>query len=476
MVIEYFMEWVQNAPVRKREAAASAMVRAFLNKNISLEERDDIDAALTVLLEDKSASVRLAMAEAFGAFANAPRHIIAALAQDNKEIAMVVLSCSPVFHDSELLNFIKSGNKNNQIAISCRPWLSGEVVSAVCEHGEKDANLGLLMNPVATLTPDDLHTLATRLGTDAEIRKNLLQRKDLPARSRHLLIGKLGEALGNFLEHKSWLPKPQLDRTLGEACDRASIIFAASAREDEITSVVRNLIASDRLTVAFLVRAICMGNISLVASAFSELSGVRYSKVETILTRNREAAFKAVYHRAGLPESAFIIFKTAIATWRRLIASGSKINQSRLPFIVTREVLEHYASGSDKVVDDLLVLLRRLAAETARENSRAKAEEIATRKQVAEMEATEQVETLEVLEEEAPLEIANSVPANSNEPEQQRIESEIVAKTEEPAANSMEVEVEEIFVSEYYNQEAALFEDETGISNGLLYAPQVRAA
>lgn len=379
MVIEYFLDWVQTATVAKRVSAASALVRACTRCEVEQEEREEIEAALTVLLEDNAPAVRLAIAESFGAFASSPRHIMTTLAADSKEISVIVLSQSPVFHDAELINFIKRGSDENQIAISCRPWLSSGVVSAICEYGCKDAALGLLMNSAARFSQNDLHLLAQRHGTSTDIRLILTDRKDLAAETRHVLLGKLGEALGSMVSKKAWLPKERLDNAIGEAFDKASIIFAAKTTDEDIRSVVRNLIKQDRLTVSFLVRAICMGNIALVACAFSELSGIKFTRVENILTGGRESAFKALYARANLPESAFIVFQTALTTWRRLLSSGSKINQARLPFIVTREVLEAYAGKSDHLADELLVLLRKLSAETARESSKAKASEISNR-------------------------------------------------------------------------------------------------
>ena len=380
MVIEYFLDWVQTASVEKRMAGATAIAKACTRAGVDSEERDEIEAALTVLLDDNAPSVRLAIAATLGAHSTAPRHIVNALANDNADISAVILSQSSVFHDAELINFVRKGTEKNQVAISCRPWLSAEVVTAICEFGCRDAVLGVLMNDAANLTPSDLHQIANRHGIDAEIRSILTSREDLSAETRHLLLGKLGEALGGFVKNKAWMPEQRLNQAIGEAFDRASIIFAAKTSDEDVHSVVRNLIAQERLTVSFLVRAICMGNITLVACAFSELSGVRFSRVEAILANNRQSALKAVYDRAGLPKSAFIVFCTAIKTWREVLTSKSQMDQARLPFVVTRETLSAYLSGNEGVVDELLVLLRKLVAETARESSKAKAQEITERK------------------------------------------------------------------------------------------------
>ncbi len=477
MVVEYFMDWVRTASVKKREAAAGALVRAYLNPMVEKDERDDLEAAITILSEDSAPTVRLVIAEGFGAFSSAPRHIMSSLAADNAEISIVVVSQSPVFHDSELISYFRTGNIQIQAAVSCRVWISQEVTDVICSEGCIEAVFGTLENPAARFTEENLHQIAARFGEETRIRANLLKQDKLASRTRHLLIGKLGDALGNYVLKKSWLTKERAQLAVGEACDRASIIFAAGAREEDISSVVQNLISHNRLTVAFLVRAICMGNITLVACAMSELSGVRFARVEAILTRNRESAFRAVYDRAGLPSSAFIVFKTAISTWRSLLSSDSKINKARLPFIVTREVLESYSDNPELLDHDLLVLLRRLSAETARENSRAQAEEIAARKRAKEEAAIAAAEA-------AARELAEEQQRNAEE--QQR--NEVAEGVADP-------QVVELIEAEFSDRCEGLvihdvgsipgrdvegFADNDGalvdMSSGLLHAPSVKAA
>ena len=397
MVIEYFLEWVETASVAKRAEAAGALVRAFLRNDISAEEREDLEAAITTLLEDPSPTVRLALAESLGAWRSAPRHVVSALAADTTEIAIIVLSRSPVFHDVELIEAIKTSEIERQIAVSCRPWLSPPVIKAICEHGCEQACLGALMNPAARFTQDDLHAIAQRFGQLTEIRLILTDRTDLAAETKLLLIGKLGDALSGFVSSRGWIQETRAKNVVAEAFDKASIAFVANAEEDDVTYIVRNMIASGHITASYLLRAVCMGNITLVARAFSELSGVRFSRVETILTKDRKSAFKAVYDRAGLPQSAFVVFQTAISSWRKLLLSGANINEARLPYLVTREVLETYSGQKDEVVGELLVLLRKLSAETARASAKSKASEIAQRA-ASIAEAEEEFETEEITE------------------------------------------------------------------------------
>jgi len=390
MVIEYFLEWVKTASVAKRAEAASALVRAFLRNDISDEEREDVEAALTTLLDDPASCVRMAMAEAFGARKIAPRHIISALSADVLDVSIITLSQSPVLHDTELAEVMFCGADENQIAVACRPWISAHLLSAISHHGCEDACMAALTNPAADFTQDNLHVVAQRFGTGTDIRRKLLEREDLAAETRLILIDKLGASLSGLVASRGWMRESKVKTVVDEACEKASISFVANASDDDVRHLVRNMIDNGKITVSYLLRAVCMGNISLVAQAFSELSGVRMSRVETILMKDRKSAFKALYDRAELPQSAFVIFQTAIASWRRLLSSNADINEARLSYLVTREVLDTYTGLKDQVVDDLILLLRKLSAEAARESAKVKAAEIARRAE--EVEAAVEIE------------------------------------------------------------------------------------
>ena len=379
MIIEYFLEWVSTAPVEKRVDMAGAMVRAYLNGEIEAEEREDLDAALTVLSADPSPLVRAALATGFGAHATAPRHILATLGSDVVEVSIIALSRSPVFFDGELVQHLKSGDFEKQVAISCRPWLSHQVVDAICEFACEEACIGILENPAAGFEPKNYHKIAERFGDNYEIRKALVKRPDLPAKTKMLLTSKLSDKLTSFVSGNNWLVSDRAKRLHGETCDRAAIQLATDLADEELFELVRDYIEQDRVTVSFLLRAVCMGNIPLVACVLSEFSGVKFSRIETIFAKGRTSAFRAIYNRSELPHSAFNIFETAIATWRELLTSNSKINQSRLPFLVTRAVLSAYETGKDPIVDELMVLLRRISSEAAHENAKSQVMEISQR-------------------------------------------------------------------------------------------------
>jgi hypothetical protein len=248
----------------------------------------------------------------------------------------------------------------------------------LCEIGDEDVCEALLLNEGARILPASLHRIAERQGRHAAIRKLLGKRDDLAPCTRLVLIDHLGEALRADHARDGDLPAARIETMVRDQCDKAIIAFAANAGEEDLPGIVEALVESGKITSAFLLRAICLGNISLFAQSLSAIAEVPPERVEAVLSENRRSAFRAMYAKAGMPQSAFEVFASAIDGWRRHLVSADPVNRDRLPYLVTRELLATYHPGSGGEVDDLLVLLRKLSAEAARENARSEARRIAS--------------------------------------------------------------------------------------------------
>lgn len=370
MIIERFLTWFDTAPQAEKAAATSALARAYLLSPMEEEEAGLAEAAMTVVLDDECPEVRMALAEALADHDQAPRHIIMALASDNIAISSLVLSRSPLLLDAELIDIAMTGACEQQFAVASRYMPSLAVCDAIATHSQLRACTELLCNETAELSLVALDTLAGRFGDNPDIRGLLIRRPDLLPRTRVLLLEKLSVAYGEEAERSEGMSPVRKEQLIRETCEKATITYAAQVHEEDLREIVETLVNSGRMNAAFLLRAICMGNIALFAAALAHLADMPIPRVEAVLAESRTGAFRALYSRAELPLSAFSVFSTAIETWRTLLAGHDEVDPARLPYLVTREVLKTYHPDSDGQVDALLVLLRRLAAEAARENAR----------------------------------------------------------------------------------------------------------
>lgn len=378
MIIERLVGWMETAATEDRARAADTLVRAWHKSQLDEEQREAAEAAMTCILDDEDAEVRLAFAKALSEVPNPPRHLVLALADDEPMVSLPVLVGSPILLDIELISILRSGNDEQQMAIACRYHITPKVCRVIAREGSANACLMMITNPSARLSEDDFHEIAIRHGEESDLRKCLLARDDIGVRARVILIEHYALSLlkSDEADEDSAISDKRR-RELIEVCDKATITFAAQISDREIREVVEALIERKKLTTSFLLRAICMGNLSLFAHSLSVLSGQSLARVERVLQDNRAAAFHAIYTKAGLPVSAMDVFRLTITSWRHHLDESDGGNHDRLPYLVTREVVSSYEGQRDRIVDDLMMLLRKICTDAARDTARSRIEQIA---------------------------------------------------------------------------------------------------
>ncbi len=364
------IDWMDNAPAPARASAVPALVRSYVHGDLTAEAREMMEAALTLIADDPSPDVRRALAEALSIHETAPRHLIVALSQDLPAIAEPIFRRSPCLIDSELTAAVELGTPSIAKAIASRPWISFDVADAIAAEGDREAVLVMLGNPGADLDGEAFAVIAGRLGADGEIREAMFARRDLPLAVRQSLISALGEKLGRFLVGRAWIAPKRAGVVLREACDKATVFLAGSAEEAELSALIEHLRSTGQLTTALLIRSMCEGHIRFLEAALARLSGLPAPRVYALLMDGRAGALRALFTRAGLPERSHAAFLAALEVWRELDYDGRDGDKPRFGRRMVERILTRYQEFAPGEVDDLLAMLRRLAAESARTAAR----------------------------------------------------------------------------------------------------------
>jgi uncharacterized protein (DUF2336 family) len=371
MIVEDFLGWVVTAPAAQRAEAAHTLARAYLHSKVAEDVREGMEAAITLLLDDQAPDVRFALADALAGSPDAPRHVILMLAADHIEIASLVLSRSPQFLDSELVDIVAGMEDPLQCAVASRPALSAAVSAAIAEVGCVEACRLLCANPGARLARISLRRMVERHGADPDIRESLLSRPALPAAIRQMLIRQLGEALSTLVSARAWIDSDRVAHVAREACDRATVAIAAETESEDLVALVEHLRVTGQLTTSLLLRALCAGNVGLFAAALAALSDTPEPRVRSLVLDGRLGALKAIYARSGLPAVAFEAFAVALNTWRD--RDPAEVDpRARYRFIrkLVEEVVTRYQRITDGEMNELLGMLRRFAADAARAAAR----------------------------------------------------------------------------------------------------------
>ncbi len=374
MIVRQFLHWVRTAPAGERAEATGALARSYLYSDLTKQDRAAAEGAMIMLLDDSSPLVRRALAEALAGSADAPHAVIHALASDHADIATLVLARSPLLIDAELVDVVASGNSDLQAAIASRAPLQSSVGAAIAEAGALEACLVALENPHAAFAPASFDRLVTRFGRVGAVREAMFARDDLPMAARHVLMGMLSSLLADFVVDREWLSRNRADQVVRDAHDRGTVTIAALGPDPDTRPLVRHLRASGQLTAGLVLRALLSGHVAMFEEVLAELSGLPLGRVQALVHGRGAAGFRAVYERAGMPPSVFPAFREAVTALRE--ASDEDAVSSRLKRQVVERVLARCEHADIGDIEPLLILLRRYAAEAAREDARAYCEEL----------------------------------------------------------------------------------------------------
>lgn len=382
MIVRQFINWIRTAPAGERAEATRALARAWLISDLSHDDRIAAEGALLMLLDDPSPLVRQAMAEAFARSADAPAAIVRALSADQPTVALPVLEHSPLLIDADLVDIVATGNSEVQCAVARRIALPASVCAAIAEVGCAAAALELIENPYAELAPFSWDRIVERHGHLAAIREAMLVLEDLPAATRAALVAKLSETLAQFVVARNWLSAERADRMTAEARDRSTMNIAARSRGEEMQGLVRHLRVTGQLTAGLILRALLSSNLELFDAALAELADLSLARVTALLHDRGGASLHALLRRAGLPEATFAVFQMALEACHEQGFVDTDDGAARLRRRMVERVLTHCETDGG-ATEPLMILLRRFATESAREEARLFCDELVADEAIA---------------------------------------------------------------------------------------------
>jgi uncharacterized protein (DUF2336 family) len=364
MIVEHFLKWIDTARVAERAAAAAALAHAYVQKELPFEDRCAAEAALTLLLDDPSAKVRLAMAEVLSMSRHAPLQVVSALASDQPEVAALVLARSPLLTDSDLIDRVATGSTVTQKLIADRPAVSMALAAAIAEVGEPEACAALLANAGADIASLSFRRMAERHGDLALVREALIADPRLPSDCRHMLLVKVGEALKRSPLVAALIGPARAERVMRDACVRASMTLIEGTRANEHAALIEHLRLRGDLTASFLIRTVAHGKVDFFGAAMVALSGQSEARVRSLLAGGNDMALSALFRNTGLSAATHKVLLVALKVWRE-VANGKRVaGAQEVSWLMLKEL------GEAQAASDLVGLLKSIHIDALRDNAR----------------------------------------------------------------------------------------------------------
>ena len=374
MLVQRFVRWCETAGSTERAEGAALLARAFVAGDIVAEDLAAAEAVLTLLADDPSPKVRLALAEELGASDRAPRSLVRTLCEDADPIAAQLAQVSRALWEDDLIDIVATGTVAVRLAVAGRRRVPLRVAAALAEVAEPAALVALLQNDGAAIAGVSYRRIAERAGDDAAVCGAMAERDDVPAAVRQTLVQRAGRQLGAMPLFCNLVGVERAGRVTAEACERATALLAEAVPVAELPALVEHLRASSQLTLAFLLRAACAGNIDLLAVALQRLSGLSARKVRQVLAAGRRTGFRRLVAASGLPSASAPLFRAIVAVWCDAASGRLACVAEDVPRLAMEALARDMAgTGHAEEFEAMLRLLHRIAGESGREAARSRA-------------------------------------------------------------------------------------------------------
>jgi uncharacterized protein (DUF2336 family) len=346
---------VKGATADERAQAAYKLCTVIDEARLSDEDREAAAEILRVMAADTAEMVRRALVVMLKSSPLVPRDVALKLARDVEYISLPMLSCSPVFLDSDLAEIVRLGGPVRQVAIARRPMLSTTVTAALAKHGGERAVAAACANDNADFAEDALQQVVARFETHEKVLAAVAYRKVLPLSISEKLVTLVSDQVRDHLiTHHAVAPETALEIAVG-AAERATLDLVDEAgRTADVRGFVAHLAGARRLTASLLLRALAQGHMTFFEWGVAELAGVPHHRTWLMIHDAGSLGLRAIYERAGLPARLFPAFRVAVDTYHSMEFDGGARDLERFQERMLQRFLTQPQAAAREDVDYLL--------------------------------------------------------------------------------------------------------------------------
>jgi uncharacterized protein (DUF2336 family) len=341
-----------------RAGMAAKLAQEFERGELTPGERQIAEQIVRAMARDATLRVRQALAEHLKESNSLPVDVARLLAGDVEAVAVPVLQYSTVLTDQDLISLVDGASSKKLTAIARRRSVSEPVSEAVVRADDADAIVALVGNDGAAITEPALRTVITRHGGRSEVGESLARRPMLPISILEGLVSAASDQLRQVLIARHDLPERLATNLVLQARERATVgLVSPQSPAGEALELVAHLKRAGRLTPSILLRALCLGDLTMVEAAFATLARIPIHNARLMIHDAGPLGFKSLYDHAGMPKALFRAFRIALAVARDTPLDGGAHDRERRQRRMIERILTQF---EDIGADNLDFLLSRL--------------------------------------------------------------------------------------------------------------------
>lgn len=354
----------------------SAQVRGLLASKIAIDFRENhfsaSEAAIAIdifhiLVKDAEIKIRQSLAEHLADCPHVPHDIILKLANDEPEVALVVLEHSSVLTEDDLIAIVQSTYEVVKLcAIARRQSISEDLSGSLLETSNTLVLQNLLKNKGAAINERQLMKAWDRIMSNQSLLETMVHRGGLPFSIAEKLYLAVSDELKETLKSQYKLFSPRISRAVDDAREWELLGLTPNkdsgdpGDEELVEDLVYELYSKGRLTHSLLMRALCVGNLKVFEAGIATLASVPRVNARILLLESSGLGLKAIYKAAKMPEG----FYEAVRVLLRISLEETEYGQVRRNDFRKRVIDRIYIEKHNKTVDNMEYMLSIIGGKT----------------------------------------------------------------------------------------------------------------
>lgn len=349
-----------------RADMAAKVAHEFEREGLTPEERRIAEEIVRIMARDAVLRVRQALAEHLKESNSLPADVARLLARDVEAVAVPVLQYSTVLTDEDLIALVNGATSEKLAAIARRPSVSEPLSDAVVAADDDRSIAALVGNEGAAIAERALHTVLTRHGSKPEVGESLARRPKLPVSILEGLVSAASDRLREVLIARHDLPERLASDLVFQARERATVgLISPQSPLSEALELVAHLKRAGRLTPSIVLRALCLGDLTLVEAAFATIARIPVHNARLMIHDAGPLGFKSLYDHAGMPRALFRAFRVALDVARDTPLDGGEHDRERRRRRMIERILTQFEDIGADNLDFLLTKLQETAESEA---------------------------------------------------------------------------------------------------------------
>jgi uncharacterized protein (DUF2336 family) len=274
---------------------------------LSLREEELVNELIDQLMQSRSPAVRAQLVQKFADTDRVPRKILVSLANDNIDIARLILTTSQLLTDQDLITVVTSQSVEHARAVATRQSISEAVADALVTTGDIKVMQLVAENLGAQLSQKSVEVLSSAARFTAVLREPIMKRPEMTQEAASHLYWWVSQDLRRYVMKRFGISSGQVDEALATTIDQLLGYHHLDKTNDVTLEQIAEWLAERQaISVRILPQVLRLGHFRLFNILLGRLTNLNLTLIDSIVAETGGRGLAVICRSLGIDKPGFV--------------------------------------------------------------------------------------------------------------------------------------------------------------------------